>query len=64
VSYLTALCDDVYSDRMIAAWKAEGIDTGLVARLPGGCRPLHHPVPVRRANAAFPISAAAAARDC
>jgi 2-dehydro-3-deoxygluconokinase len=35
VSYLTALGDDPYSDRMIAAWQAEGIDTGLAARLPG-----------------------------
>lgn len=35
VSYLTALGDDAYSDRMVAAWQAEGIDTDLVARLPG-----------------------------
>ncbi|MGQ9370373.1 sugar kinase [Azospirillum sp. ST 5-10] len=35
VSYVTALGDDPFSDRM-AAWFAEqGLDTGLVARLPG-----------------------------
>ncbi len=35
VSYVTALGDDAYSDAMVAAWQAEGIDTSLVARLPG-----------------------------
>src|SRR5262245_11828525 len=35
VSYLTAVGDDPYSDGMIAAWQAEGIDTSLVARLRG-----------------------------
>ena len=64
VSYLTALGDDVYSDRMIAAWKAEGIDTGLVARLPGRLPGLY----IIRTNAAGERSfsyfrAAAAARD-
>lgn len=33
--YLTALGDDQYSDRMLAGWRAEGIGTGLVPRLPG-----------------------------
>ena len=35
VAYLTALGDDPYSDRMLAAWHAEGIDTSAVQRLPG-----------------------------
>lgn len=34
VDYVTALGDDRYSDDMIAAWQAEGVGTGLVARLP------------------------------
>jgi len=64
VSYLTALGDDSYSDRMIAAWQAEGIDTGMVARLPGRLPGLY----IIRTNAAGERSfsyfrAAAAARD-
>lgn len=35
VDYVTALGDDPYSERMIAAWRAEGLGTNLVARLPG-----------------------------
>lgn len=35
VRYLTALGDDPWSDAMIAEWRSEGIDTELVARLPG-----------------------------
>ncbi len=35
VTYLTALGDDQYSDRMVAGWQAEGIDTGLVQRRDG-----------------------------
>lgn len=35
VDYVTALGDDPFSDRMIAAWRAEGVGTDLVARLPG-----------------------------
>jgi len=35
VDYLTALGDDPYSERLVAAWRDEGIGTGLVARLPG-----------------------------
>jgi 2-dehydro-3-deoxygluconokinase len=35
VDYVSALGDDAYSDQMLAAWQAEGIGTGLVARLPG-----------------------------
>lgn len=34
VDYLTALGDDPFSDRMLAAWQAEGIGTRLVLRLP------------------------------
>ncbi len=33
--YVTALGDDAFSDEMLAAWAAEGIGTGLVARVPG-----------------------------
>jgi 2-dehydro-3-deoxygluconokinase len=35
VDYITALGDDSLSDEMISGWAAEGIGTGLVARLPG-----------------------------
>lgn len=35
VDYVTALGDDRYSDEMVSAWQAEGVGTGLVARLPG-----------------------------
>jgi 2-dehydro-3-deoxygluconokinase len=35
VAYLTALGSDPFSDRMIAAWQREGIDTTAVQRLPG-----------------------------
>ncbi len=35
VDYLTALGDDAFSDRMLAAWKAEGVGTGEVRRLAG-----------------------------
>ncbi|HMM92845.1 sugar kinase [Bradyrhizobium sp.] len=35
VDYITALGDDALSDEMIAGWAAEGIETQLVARLPG-----------------------------
>jgi 2-dehydro-3-deoxygluconokinase len=33
--YITALGDDPFSDEMVAGWNAEGVGTGLVARLPG-----------------------------
>jgi 2-dehydro-3-deoxygluconokinase len=64
VSYLTALGDDPYSDRMIAAWQAEGIDTALVARLRGRLPGLY----IIRTSAAGERSfsyfrSAAAARD-
>lgn len=35
VDYLTALGDDAFSEDMLAAWRAEGVGTGLVPRLPG-----------------------------
>jgi 2-dehydro-3-deoxygluconokinase len=35
VDYVTALGDDPYSERMLAAWRDEGIGVDLVARLPG-----------------------------
>jgi len=35
VDYVTALGDDPWSDEMLAGWQAEGVGTGLVARVPG-----------------------------
>jgi len=35
VDYITALGDDPFSDEMIAGWRAEGVGTGHVARVPG-----------------------------
>ncbi len=35
VDYVTALGDDPLSDEMLAAWSAEGVGTGKVARIPG-----------------------------
>ncbi len=35
VDYVTALGDDPLSDEMLAGWKAEGVGTGQVLRLPG-----------------------------
>lgn len=35
VDYATALGDDSFSDRMIAAWRADGVGTDLVIRRPG-----------------------------
>ena len=35
VDYITALGDDPLSDEMVAGWKAEGVGTSRVARLPG-----------------------------
>ncbi|MGE5203381.1 MAG: sugar kinase [Acidobacteriota bacterium] len=35
VDYVTALGTDPMSDEMVAAWRAEGVDTSRVARLPG-----------------------------
>lgn len=36
VSYVTALGDDSYSDKMITSWQDEGINTDLVSRQAGG----------------------------
>jgi 2-dehydro-3-deoxygluconokinase len=35
VDYVTALGDDAYSDAMLRMWRAEGVGTDLVPRLPG-----------------------------
>lgn len=35
VDYVTALGDDAYSERMVAAWRDEGIGVGLVQRIGG-----------------------------
>jgi 2-dehydro-3-deoxygluconokinase len=35
VDYITALGDDPISEEMVVGWAAEGVGTGLVARLPG-----------------------------
>jgi 2-dehydro-3-deoxygluconokinase len=35
VDYITALGDDSWSGEMLAGWRAEGVGTGLVARLQG-----------------------------
>jgi 2-dehydro-3-deoxygluconokinase len=35
VDYITALGDDPLSDEMVAGWKAEGVGTNRVVRLPG-----------------------------
>lgn len=35
VDYVTALGDDPFSDEMLAAWQAEGVGVGQVARAPG-----------------------------
>jgi 2-dehydro-3-deoxygluconokinase len=35
VDYITALGDDPLSDEMVAAWRAEGVGTGCVVRVPG-----------------------------
>lgn len=41
VDYLTAMGDDPYSERMIAAWAGEGVGVGKVRRLPGRLPGLH-----------------------
>jgi 2-dehydro-3-deoxygluconokinase len=35
VTFVTRVGDDAHSDRMVAAWRAEGIDTSLVDHVPG-----------------------------
>jgi 2-dehydro-3-deoxygluconokinase len=41
VDYVTALGDDPWSDEMVSAWRAEGVGTGHVARVPGRLPGLH-----------------------
>jgi len=64
VDYVTALGDDPYSHAMVAGWRAEGVGTSLVARLPGRLPGLY----IIRTNAQGERSftyfrSAAAARD-
>lgn len=40
-SYVTLLGDDPYSEQMLEAMRAEGIDTGAIERLPGRCPGLY-----------------------
>jgi 2-dehydro-3-deoxygluconokinase len=41
VDYLTAMGDDPYSERMVAAWAEEGVGVARVRRLPGRLPGLH-----------------------
>ena len=41
VDYLTALGDDPWSEEMLSAWRAEGVGTDLVVRVPGRLPGLH-----------------------
>ena len=41
VDYVTALGDDPWSDEMVSAWRAEGVGTNLVVRVPGRLPGLH-----------------------
>jgi len=41
VDYVTALGDDPWSDEMVSAWRAEGVGTGHVVRVPGRLPGLH-----------------------
>ena len=41
VDYVTALGDDPWSDEMLSAWRAEGVGTDLVVRVPGRLPGLH-----------------------
>lgn len=41
VSYVTLLGDDPYSEQMLAAMRAEGIDTAAIEQLPGRCPGLY-----------------------
>ena len=41
VNYLTALGDDPWSEEMLSAWRAEGVGTDLVVRVPGRLPGLH-----------------------
>jgi 2-dehydro-3-deoxygluconokinase len=64
VDYVTALGDDPYSDRMVAAWREEGVGDVLVARLPGRLPGLYIIRTDRRGERSFYyFRQAAAARD-
>jgi 2-dehydro-3-deoxygluconokinase len=41
VDYFTALGDDPWSEEMLSAWRAEGVGTDLVVRVPGRLPGLH-----------------------
>jgi 2-dehydro-3-deoxygluconokinase len=64
VDYVTALGDDAYSEAMLASWRAEGVGTELVARLPGGLPGLYIIRTDQRGERSFTyFRSAAAARD-
>jgi 2-dehydro-3-deoxygluconokinase len=64
VSYVTALGDDPYSEAMLETWRAEGIDVGLIARLPGRLPGLYMIRTDERGERSFHYwRSAAAARD-
>jgi 2-dehydro-3-deoxygluconokinase len=64
IDYVTALGDDAYSDGMLAMWRAEGVGTELVARLPGRLPGLYTIRVDERGERSFTYwRSAAAARD-
>jgi len=64
VDYVTALGDDAYSEAMLASWRAEGVGTDLVARLPGRLPGLYIIRTDKRGERSFTyFRSAAAARD-
>lgn len=64
VDYVTALGEDAYSEGMLAAWRAEGVGTELVARLPGRLPGLYIIRTDARGERSFTyFRSAAAARD-
>ena len=64
IAYATALGDDPFSDEMMAGWRAEGIETDLVARLPGRLPGLYVIAADRHGERRFHYwRSAAAARD-
>jgi 2-dehydro-3-deoxygluconokinase len=64
VDYVTALGEDAYSEGMLAAWRAEGVGTDLVARLPGRLPGLYIIRTDARGERSFTyFRSAAAARD-
>jgi 2-dehydro-3-deoxygluconokinase len=64
VDYVTALGEDAYSDAMLATWRAEGVGTDLVARLPGRLPGLYTIRTDARGERSFTYwRSAAAARD-